>query len=57
MERVAAGERLSADEIRELAATPDILSLGMLADVLRRRLHGSRATFLRVAECAVRRAG
>ena len=31
-----------ADEIRELAATPDILSLGMLADALRRRLHGTR---------------
>ena len=37
MERVSAGERLSADEIRDLAATPDILPLGMLADVLRRR--------------------
>ena len=50
--RVAAGERLSPDEIRELARTPDILPLGMLADVLRRRLHGSRVTFLRVATCA-----
>ena len=51
MERVAAGERLSADSIRELAGTPDILSLGMLGDVVRRRLHDRRATFLRVAEC------
>jgi len=51
MERVTAGERLSADEIRDLAATPDILSLGMLADVVRRRLHDGRTTFLRVAEC------
>ena len=32
--------------------TPDILPLGMLADALRRRLHGSRVTFLRVAACA-----
>jgi len=52
MERVSAGERLSADDIRDLAATPDILSIGMLADVLRRRLHDTRTTFLRVAECA-----
>ena len=51
MERVAAGTPLSADDIRELAATPDILPLGMLADALRRRLHGTRATFLRVASC------
>ena len=52
-ERVTAGERLSADEVRDLATTPDILSLGMLADALRRRVHPARVTFLRVAECAV----
>jgi aminodeoxyfutalosine synthase len=53
MERLSAGERLSADDIRRLAATPDILSIGMLADVLRRRMHDSRTTFLRIAECAL----
>jgi aminodeoxyfutalosine synthase len=52
-DRIAAGERLSAAEVRDLATAPDILSLGMLADVLRRRLHASRTTFLRVAECPV----
>ena len=52
IERVSSGGRLSADEIRDLARTPDILPLGMLADALRRRLHGTRATFLRVAACA-----
>ena len=52
LERVAAGERLSPDEVRELARMPDILPLGMLADALRKRLHGSRVTFLRVAVCA-----
>ena len=51
MERVSGGDRLSSDDIRELAATPDILSLGMLADVVRRRLHQTKTTFLRVAEC------
>jgi aminodeoxyfutalosine synthase len=53
MERVAAGERLSPDDIHELAATPDILSIGMLADVSRRRLHDARTTFLRVADCTL----
>ena len=51
IDRVTSGERLSPDEVRDLATTPDILSLGMLADALRRRLHAGRATFLRVAEC------
>ena len=53
IERVGAGERLSGDEVRALATTPDILSLGMLADVWRRHRHGSRATYLRVADCPV----
>jgi aminodeoxyfutalosine synthase len=52
LDRINRGERLSAEEIQELAATPDILSLGMLADTVRRRLHGTRVTFLRVAEAA-----
>jgi 2-iminoacetate synthase ThiH len=52
MDRINRGERLTADEIRELSVTPDILSLGMLADTVRQRLHESRATFLRVAEIA-----
>jgi hypothetical protein len=53
IERVTAGERLAADEVRDLATTPDILSLGMLADALRRGRHAARATFLRVAECGI----
>ncbi|HVQ16392.1 MAG TPA: hypothetical protein VMS40_22475 [Vicinamibacterales bacterium] len=50
MERINGGDRLSPGEIRDLATTPDILSLGMLADTLRRRMHDTRATFLRVAD-------
>ena len=50
-ERLAAGGRLAAGEIRQLAASADILRLGMLADGWRRRLHGTKATFLRVASC------
>lgn len=52
MERLGAGDALAPEEIRELAATPDILPLGMLADAVRRRLHGVRTTYLRVASCA-----
>ena len=52
IERVTAGERLAALELAQLMATPDLLPLGMLADVVRRRLHGTQVTFLRVASCA-----
>lgn len=52
MEQIAAGERLSPSTIQQLASTADILPLGMLADSLRRRLLGTRATYLRVARCA-----
>jgi aminodeoxyfutalosine synthase len=49
-ERLERGDRLTPDELRELAATPDILSVGMLADTVRRRRHNMRVTFLRIAE-------
>jgi len=50
--KLAAGERLTGDEIEQLAATDDILSVGMLADEARRRALGTRVTFVRVATCA-----
>ena len=53
MDRVNAGERLTAPEIAQLASTPDILPLGMLADAVRRQLHDTRVTYLRVASCAL----
>jgi aminodeoxyfutalosine synthase len=37
-------------ELSSLAATHDIITLGARADDLRRRLHGLRTTFVRVAE-------
>jgi 2-iminoacetate synthase ThiH len=46
--RVGAGERLPAGDVHALAQSPDILSLGMLADAVRRRLHGGTVTFVRV---------
>ena len=38
MERVSMGERLGTDDLAQLASTPDILQLGMLADTVRRKL-------------------
>lgn len=52
MDRVGAGERLGSDDLAQLATTSDILQLGMLADTVRRTLHGSQVTYLRVALCA-----
>src|SRR5438132_4225377 len=37
-------------EIAALAATHDIINLGMLADEARRHRHGTRTTFVRVAD-------
>ena len=52
IERVTAGECLAAPEIAEFVAAPDILPLGMLADAVRRRAHGTQVTYLRVASRA-----
>jgi aminodeoxyfutalosine synthase len=51
--RLADGHRLSDDEITQLAATRDIVSLGMIADESRRRRHGTTTTFVRVADVPV----
>jgi aminodeoxyfutalosine synthase len=51
--RVSAGEPLTSHDVAELVRTHDIVSLGMLADEVRRRKHGARTTFVRVAEVAV----
>ena len=53
MARVTAGERLPSPEMAELAAAPDILPLGMLADAARRKLYGTRVTYLRVTSRAL----
>lgn len=51
LESLTAGVPLDPDVVRELAKLPDILPAGMLADALKRWLHGARVTFLRVAAC------
>ncbi len=52
-ERAAAGAALSPDEHDALCASADLLALGMAADEVRRRKHGRRMTFVRVAELDV----
>ena len=51
MEQVEAGDSLAAEEVADMAAAHDVLSLGMLADAVRRRLHGTTVTYLRLAAC------
>src|SRR5690242_14886529 len=41
---------VSDAEIATLAATHDIITIGMRADDVRRQLHGARTTFVRVAD-------
>jgi aminodeoxyfutalosine synthase len=44
-------------ELASLATSHDIISLGMLADDVRRRRHGVRTTFVRVADVPIEGAG
>jgi aminodeoxyfutalosine synthase len=53
MARLSAGEPLGDGDAEALAATTDILTLGMLADEARRRKHGSETTYVRVADVAL----
>jgi 2-iminoacetate synthase ThiH len=46
--RVNAGEPLSDPDIQALESGRDIVVLGMMADSVRRNLHGTRATYVRV---------
>lgn len=48
--KVEAGERLSDEEIDTLETDRDIVALGMLADAERRKRHGGRVTYVRVAD-------
>jgi aminodeoxyfutalosine synthase len=57
MARLAAGDPIGGDDIAALAATTDILTLGMLADDARRRRHGAETTYVRVADVPLPLAG
>jgi aminodeoxyfutalosine synthase len=54
---LAAGEALSDADAEALAASADILTLGMLADEARRRRHGARTSYVRVAEVSLPQQG
>ncbi len=51
--KVDAGERLSDEDVAALAASRDIITLGMLASTVRRRLRGTEVTYVRVADLKV----
>lgn len=51
--KVDAGERLSDQDVAALADSPDIITLGMLATTVRRRMHGNEVTFVRVADLKI----
>jgi aminodeoxyfutalosine synthase len=57
MARLASGGTLGDQDVVALAATTDILTLGMLADEARRRKHGAETTYVRVAEVSLVSAG
>ncbi|MBP7778774.1 MAG: hypothetical protein KA371_16785 [Acidobacteria bacterium] len=52
IETARAGQRLDEADVRALAAVTDILSVGALADDVRRARHGDATTFVRVHELA-----
>lgn len=50
VERLVSGGRLSASEAAALLGERNLLTLGMLADEVRARRHGTSVTFVRVAQ-------
>lgn len=53
LSRIDAGERLPLTDVEQMSSAHDILSLGMLADRVRRRQHGGKVTFVRVVRWSV----
>jgi aminodeoxyfutalosine synthase len=51
--RVAGGVPISGAEAQLLLDTPDLIAVGSLGDDVRRRMHGTRTTFVRVFEVHV----
>ena len=48
--KIEAGEPLSEGDVEALASTRDIIFLGMLATIVRRKLHGAVTTYVRVVD-------
>ena len=51
--RVAGGEPISVEDAQRLFDTRDLIAVGSLGDDVRRRMHGTRTTFVRVFEVHV----
>lgn len=51
--KIDAGERLSEQDAVALASSRDIITMGMLATTVRRRLHANEVTYVRVADLKV----
>jgi aminodeoxyfutalosine synthase len=52
-ERVASGGALTDEDAELVLGSHDLIAIGMLADEVRRRMHGTRTTFVRVFEMHV----
>jgi CofH/MqnC C-terminal region len=52
-ERVSQGSTLTLDDGAAVLGSHDLIAIGMMADEVRRRLHGAATTFLRVFEIHV----
>ncbi len=52
-ERVSAGDSVTPADAQLLMESRDLIAVGMMADEVRRRLHGLRTTFVRVFEVHV----
>lgn len=52
-DRVSAGEALTEQDAASVLGSHDLIAIGMMADTVRRRLHGPRTTFVRVFEMHV----
>jgi aminodeoxyfutalosine synthase len=51
--KIDAGDRLSDEDIAALESSRDIITLGMLASTVRRRVRGNEVTYVRVADLKV----
>jgi 2-iminoacetate synthase ThiH len=51
--KIDAGEPLSDQDIAALGSSRDIITLGMLATTVRRRLHGNEVMYVRVADLSL----
>jgi aminodeoxyfutalosine synthase len=52
-ERVSRGEDIAEQDAELILASHDLLTIGAMADDVRRRMHGARTTFVRVMEVHV----